>query len=165
MTSGASRTGQETSRYKICSPPVSGTSSPPVPQRSHELDLRATSHQNLTMNTQKKRSLAATQTSGPSLISQSSPPRQPASFGPRSSDSSKDNLTTMAHCTLSGPSTAAELRHLLSSVNRHHHTHASTTTYCLFASPSSSFLASQPPGPAWERDWPPPELDDEVHYC
>ncbi|KAJ9155986.1 hypothetical protein NKR19_g4266 [Coniochaeta hoffmannii] len=102
---------------------------------------------------------------------------QQASFGPLSNCGSETQ--TMVHCTLSGPSTAAQLRcifhgphlHFFSTVNRqHHYRHSSTPTTTLFSlSPSSAFSASptllvfQQPEPGFERDWPVP--DDDVHYC
>lgn len=130
-----------------------------------------------TMSSQKQRNLVPSQTSGPPLDSRCAHPTttqpQHASFGPPSSDSSPTH--TMAHCILSGPSTAAELRRIFhgppsprfSTVSRYRHIYVPPTTTTCFSSPSSVLstpgrLACQSE-PGFERDWPVP--DDEVHYC
>ncbi|OIW29681.1 hypothetical protein CONLIGDRAFT_340223 [Coniochaeta ligniaria NRRL 30616] len=160
-------------------PPASGTPSEAnVPQQSHEHlpSLPSTfSAIKPTMSSQKQRNLVPSQMPGPpSLASRCTQPTSPqpqhASFGPPSSDSSL--ITTMAHCTLSGPSTAAQLRRIFHgppslhfpTVSRHHHTYITPTTTHFFSSPSSD--PSRPaclPEPGFERDWPVP--DDDVHYC
>jgi hypothetical protein len=183
MTSWAFRTGQEAESTQS-SPTlrVRHVKHSSVPQQSHDHGPSEHLLTNLIMNHQKKRSLVSSRPSGPSLTTsrclQPTPPHQHASFGPRSSDSSVNSVPTMAHCTLSGPCTAAELRHHIltasrpllhfSTVNRfhrHNHTYINPT-YSLFSSPSSDAL-SPPlachPEPGFERDWPVP--DDEVHYC
>ncbi len=182
MTYGVFRTEQETSRQQALQSPSSGTPSedPNVPQQSHERPLSPPSTFSAikpTMTSQKQRSLVSSQTSGPSLTSRCAQPTQPqpqhASFGPPSSDSTFS--TTMAHCTLSGPSTAAQLRRIFhrppslhfSKVSQHRHTYITPTTTYFFSSPSSKPSQPDPlacqPEPGFERDWP--VSDDEVHYC
>jgi hypothetical protein len=137
---------------------------------------------------QKNRSLVTTcQTSGSASLTSvcehqptSPPPRsQHASFGPPSSCGNPTTTLPMAHCNLSGPSTAAQLRRTLldglqqqpslsfsSAVGRRHRQAPPTTTlaeYFFYSSASSSSLLSKQPEPGFERDWPVP--DDDVHYC
>lgn len=182
MTYGAFRTGQETSRRELSQPSIwqhqAKTSS--IPPESHEsLSSLPSNFSPIkpTMSSPNQRSIVPSQTSDPSLISRCAQPTPPqpqhASFGPPGSDSSF--RTTMAHCTLSGPSTAAELRRIFhrppslhfSPVSRQYHTYITPTTTISVSSPSSAFstrdyLACQPE-PGFERDWPVP--DDDVHYC
>ncbi|RKU44948.1 hypothetical protein DL546_005875 [Coniochaeta pulveracea] len=96
---------------------------------------------------------------------------QPASFGTLSggsSDKKPEKILSMAHCTLSGPSTAAQSR-LITSHSLHSVNHRQQHAHITFFSPSSlSFSHRQPlsprKDPGWERDWP-PAADDDFNYC
>lgn len=156
-------------------PPASGITPSDSPVQPHEHSPPSTFSPRPTRH-QEHRSLVTNQMSGPSPSSRCPPPA--SQHAPFETSSSRDGPSlSMAHCTLSGPSTAAALRRILytpssvhiSTVFGNHRTDIDPTTAYFFSSPTSSALSKLPdrlacqPEPEFERDWPVP--DDEVHYC